>query len=170
MCLCLLFYTVDFCHSCNSHKHTGVALILPLSCLGPSTICYVLEDAIATASCWFQVTKIMAVLTIWLLLDLPIFPLYSLNWKTLYWHIWFHEEPLTSMEPFHSTKGSLDISKVFHTEKKVILKAVNRKFKMLWKWQMRINCGFSLLCQKYFARSYSHQKLSDQNIHDVLIV
>ncbi len=27
--------------------------------------------------------------------------------KVLYWHIWFHEEPLTSMEPFHSTKGSL---------------------------------------------------------------
>ncbi len=27
--------------------------------------------------------------------------------KVHYWHWWFHEELLTSMEPFHSTKGSL---------------------------------------------------------------
>jgi len=26
--------------------------------------------------------------------------------KELYWHLWFHEEPLTSMELFHCTKGS----------------------------------------------------------------
>ncbi len=27
--------------------------------------------------------------------------------KVLYWCSWFHKEPLTSMEPFHYTKGSL---------------------------------------------------------------
>ncbi len=25
--------------------------------------------------------------------------------KVLYWHLWFHEEPLTFVEPFHCTKG-----------------------------------------------------------------
>ncbi len=27
--------------------------------------------------------------------------------KVLYWHLWFHEEFLTSVEPFHFTKGKL---------------------------------------------------------------
>ncbi len=27
--------------------------------------------------------------------------------RVLYWHLWFREEPSTSMESFHSTKGSL---------------------------------------------------------------
>jgi len=27
--------------------------------------------------------------------------------KVVYWHLWFHEEPLTLMESFHSTKRSL---------------------------------------------------------------
>jgi len=27
--------------------------------------------------------------------------------KSSLWHQWFHEEPLTSIEPFHYTKGSL---------------------------------------------------------------
>ncbi len=36
-----------------------------------------------------------------------ISPYTLLQIKVLYWHLWFHKEPLTSMEPFHWTKRSL---------------------------------------------------------------
>ncbi len=35
------------------------------------------------------------------------FSLSALKIKVLYWHLWLQKEPLTSMEPCHSTKGSL---------------------------------------------------------------
>ncbi len=33
-------------------------------------------------------------------------------------HLWFHEEPLLSMEPFNCKKGSLDFLNVLHSKKK----------------------------------------------------
>ncbi len=45
--------------------------------------------------------------------------------KLLIWHLWLYEEPLTSKEPFHSTKGYLDDSNVLYIKKKkVTLKKV----------------------------------------------
>ncbi len=48
--------------------------------------------------------------------------------KVLYWHLWFHEEHLTSMQPFHCTKASLQWKKsdldnlnVLHTKKKTVI-------------------------------------------------
>jgi len=31
----------------------------------------------------------------------------------IYWHLWFHEEPLTSMEPFLYTKDSFSGKRFF---------------------------------------------------------
>ncbi len=39
--------------------------------------------------------------------DYIVLPFTLLKIKVLYWHQWFHKEPLPSMEPFNSTKGSL---------------------------------------------------------------
>lgn len=33
---------------------------------------------------------------------------YTLLKIKVYWHLWFYEELLTSMEPFHWAKGSLE--------------------------------------------------------------
>ncbi len=48
--------------------------------------------------------------------------------NVLYWHRWFNEEPLTSMKPFHCTKGSLLWKKVW---KMVPLRTVH--WKVLWE-------------------------------------
>lgn len=59
--------------------------------------------------------------------------LYSLYMKTqsplvytllkikVYWHLWFYEELLTSMEPFHWAKGSLEFLNVLTLLKKYII-------------------------------------------------
>jgi len=36
------------------------------------------------------------------------FPLTLFLVTLLYWHLWFHEVALTSMEPFHCTKASVE--------------------------------------------------------------
>ncbi len=34
-------------------------------------------------------------------------PYILIKYRVFYWHLWFHEEPSTSVESFHCTKGSL---------------------------------------------------------------
>jgi len=53
---------------------------------------------------------------------------------SIYWYVWFCEEPLTSMEPFHCTKGYYSGKRfvtfkiVLHTEKGFSYKPLTRWF------------------------------------------
>ncbi len=73
-----------------------------------------------------------------------------------YWlftcHLWFHEEPLTSMKPFHSTKGSLVFFYVLHAKKKNVLLCVYRKGTlMVQNYSMALLQHYNYLCNRVYA-------------------
>ncbi len=74
------------------------------------------------------------------------------------WHQWFHKETLPSMEPFHSTKDSLQWEKVsldywnvLHTKKKIVLLRTAH-----WNilWGTKTGCSMASLWKPPFGTFY----------------
>jgi len=59
-------------------------------------------------------------------------------------HIWFYKESLTSMESFHSTKGSFDYLNLHTKEKRAYFKKASLKGS-LWKFFKRVKGKHTLL-------------------------
>ncbi len=78
-------------------------------------------------------------------------------------HLWFHEEPLLSMEPFNCKKGSLDFFNVLHSKKKVVILRTNNGSSMaslqksyLEPLFLRVHRGYCECLQKKIYVKFIH--------------
>lgn len=74
----------------------------------------------------------------------------------VYWHLWFHEESLTSMEPFHSTKGSLYWKKVSYIFKML--------FSLFTEWFFG-ESKIALLCDHCKNPSFGKVNITGGELH-----